>query len=113
MPEPSVPPIAAPWEGVPDKTPEPVPPLNVTPAGGVPPDIETVGLGKPVAVTVCVVPAVKTVKVLLLALVMAGAMGALAGVTLLDALDAAPCPTPLVARTVNVYGVPLVRPVMV
>ena len=30
--------------------------------------------------------------------------------TALDAPDALPAPTPLVATTVNVYGVPFVRP---
>ncbi len=35
------------------------------------------------------------------------------GVTALDAVDAEPVPTPLVADTVNVYAVPLVRPVTV
>jgi hypothetical protein len=42
----------------------------------------------------------------------AGADGGL-GVTLLDAADADPVPTLLVADTVNVYAVPLVNPVMV
>ena len=35
------------------------------------------------------------------------------GVTGLDALDADPVPTKLVAVTVNVYGVPLTKPVTV
>src|SRR6478735_5989329 len=37
----------------------------------------------------------------------------LAGVTALDAAEAGPVPTALVADTVNVYAVPLVRPVTV
>ena len=41
-----------------------------------------------------------------------GAVGA-AGVTLLDAAEAGLVPTLLVAVTVNVYAVPLVRPVTV
>ena len=40
-----------------------------------------------------------------------GAPGALAcGVTAVEAAEAAPVPLALVAVTVNVYGVPLVRP---
>ena len=35
------------------------------------------------------------------------------GVTLLEAVDAAPVPTALVAVTVKVYAVPLLRPVTV
>ena len=42
-----------------------------------------------------------------------GAPGTVAGVTLLDAADAAPVPTALVAVTVKVYAVPLVSPVTV
>ena len=42
-----------------------------------------------------------------------GAPGTTAGVTLLDAADADPVPTLLVAVTVNVYAVPLVSPVTV
>ena len=53
--------------GVPDKT----PPENVTPVGRVPASV-IVGVGEPVAVTVNV-PAVPTTKVVLFALVMAGA----------------------------------------
>src|SRR5438128_8844646 len=62
-----VPPVPA--AGVPLKT--PVPTLNVTPPGNVPVSLKA-GAGKPVAVTVNV-PAVAMVKVVLLALVMAGA----------------------------------------
>ena len=40
-----------------------------------------------------------------------GAIGA--GVTALDAVEAVPVPAELVAETVNVYPVPLVRPVTV
>ena len=40
-----------------------------------------------------------------------GAVGTVAGVTLFDAADAGPVPTELAAVTVNVYAVPLVRPV--
>ena len=39
-----------------------------------------------------------------------GAPGLVAGVTALEAPEAAPSPTPLVATTVNVYGVPFVKP---
>jgi hypothetical protein len=42
-----------------------------------------------------------------------GAPGTVAGVTALDADDAEPVPTALVAVTVNVYETPFVRPVMV
>jgi hypothetical protein len=42
-----------------------------------------------------------------------GAPGTVAGVTLLEASDAALVPTAFVAVTVNVYAVPLVRPVTV
>ena len=42
-----------------------------------------------------------------------GATSAKAGVTEFDAADALPVPTLFVAVTVNVYGVPLVRPVTV
>ena len=40
-----------------------------------------------------------------------GAPGTVAGVTLLDAAEGAPLPFALVAVTVNVYAVPLARPV--
>jgi hypothetical protein len=39
-----------------------------------------------------------------------GAPGTVAGVTLFDAADAGPVPTPFVAMTVKVYAVPFVRP---
>ena len=52
----------------------------------------------------CALPAV--------AVPMVGAPGTVAGVTLLDAADAAPVPTLFVAVTVKVYAVPLVRPVI-
>ena len=42
-----------------------------------------------------------------------GAPGTVAGVTLLEAADAAPAPSPLVAVTVKVYSVPLVSPLTV
>src|SRR5215831_16053642 len=42
-----------------------------------------------------------------------GAPGTVAGVTALDAAEAGPVPAALVAVTVNVYAVPLVRPVTV
>ncbi len=42
-----------------------------------------------------------------------GGSGTAAGVTAFDVLDGDPVPTALVAVTVNVYAVPLVRPVMV
>ena len=41
---------------------------------------------------------------------MVGAPGRVTGVTLLDDPEAAPVPTPLVAVTVNVYGVPFASP---
>src|SRR5207245_601792 len=63
-----VPPVPA--AGVPLKT--PVPTLNVTPPGNVPVSLR-VGVGKPVAVTVKL-PAVATVKVVLFALVIVGAV---------------------------------------
>src|SRR5688572_29603227 len=44
---------------------------------------------------------------------MVGAPGAPSGVTLLEAADAGPVPTALVAVTVKVYAVPLARPVTV
>lgn len=42
-----------------------------------------------------------------------GALGTVAGVTGLVEVEAAPVPAALVAVTVNVYGVPFVRPVTV
>jgi hypothetical protein len=45
------------------------------------------------------------------ALTPVGAPGTVAGVTGEEATEAAPVPIELVAVTVNVYGVPLVRPV--
>jgi hypothetical protein len=42
-----------------------------------------------------------------------GAPGTVAGVTLFDAADEGPVPIALVAFTVNVYAVPLVRPVII
>jgi hypothetical protein len=39
-----------------------------------------------------------------------GAPGTVPGITLFDAADAGPVPAELVAVTVNVYAVPLVRP---
>ena len=51
---------------------------------------------------------------LLVAEILVGTPGAIAaGVTADDALEAAPVPTELVAVTVKVYAVPLVRPVTV
>jgi hypothetical protein len=44
---------------------------------------------------------------------MVGAPGTVAGVTLFDGADGALGPIALVATTVKVYAVPLVRPVMV
>jgi hypothetical protein len=57
------------------------------------------------AMLACAAPAV--------AVPMVGAPGTVAGVTLFDAADAGPVPTPLVAVTVNVYAVPLARPATV
>ena len=48
-----------------------------------------------------------------IAMPMTGAPGTVAGVTALEAEDAGPLPTALVAITVKVYDVPLVRPVTV
>ena len=53
----------------------------------------------------CALPAV--------AVPIVGAPGTPAGVTLFEALDAGPVPATLVAVTVKVYAVPLVRPVTV
>ena len=39
-----------------------------------------------------------------------GAVGRPAGVDVGEVADATPVPTALIARTVNVYGVPFVRP---
>ncbi len=44
---------------------------------------------------------------------MLGAPGAPVGVTALDGADAGPVPASLVAVTVNVYAVPLTRPLIV
>jgi hypothetical protein len=57
------------------------------------------------AVKLTVAPAFPAVAVPI-----AGAPGTVAGVTLLEAVDAVPVPTPLVAVTVKVYAVPLVSP---
>jgi hypothetical protein len=56
-----------------------------------------------------------TVALLLpaVAMLIVGAPGTVAGVTLLDATDTAPVPTPFVAVTVKVYGVPLLSPLTV
>src|SRR5207245_3753352 len=86
-----VPPVPA--AGVPLST--PVVALNVTPLGKVPVSLK-VGVGKPVAVTVKL-PAVPTVNVVLLALVMVGAW-----FTVSVKLCVAFVPTPLAA--VNVMG---------
>jgi hypothetical protein len=40
----------------------------------------------------------------------AGAPGTVAGVTLLEAADPSPVPTPLIALTAKVYAVPLLSP---
>ena len=100
---------ACPLAGVPASSPEPVPPAKVIPVGKVPLNNDTVGDGVPDAVTVKVLPAVNTVNVVAFALVIVGATGVADGVTLFDAADAALAPTPLFARTVNVYATPLVR----
>ena len=47
------------------------------------------------------------------ALTLVGAPGTVAGVTLFEADEADPVPTAFVAVTVNVYAVPLVRPITV
>jgi hypothetical protein len=57
------------------------------------------------ATVACALPAV--------AVPMVGAPGTPWGVTLFEGAEAAPVPTELVALTVNVYDVPLVRPVTV
>src|SRR5207245_7880099 len=86
--------------------------LKVTPEGNVPASLK-VGAGKPVAVTVKL-PAVPTVNVVLLALVMAGAW-----FTVSVKLWVALLPTPLAAVNVMGYvppvpaaGVPLSTPVV-
>jgi len=101
--------LPVPAAGVPLST--PVPALNVTPLGNVP-DSLNVGVGVPVAVTVNV-PAVPTVNVVLLALVITGAVFTVSVKGWLDGV-----PTPLVAVKVMGYvplvpaaGVPLSFPV--
>ena len=84
-----------PAAGVPVNT--PVEAVNVTPEGSAP-DSDNVGVGTPVSVTVNV-PAVPTVKVALVALVIAGA---LVWVTVSVKLCVAFVPTPFWA--VNVIG---------
>ena len=54
---------------------------------------------------ICDVPAIAVTPV--------GVPGTPAGVTLLEAVDSAPEPTALVALTVKVYGMPLVKPPIV
>ena len=93
---------------MPESTPVAV--SNVTPPGNVP-VIASVGIGVPVTVTLNV-PADRTVKVVALALVIAGATGVAVGVTL-TVPDAAPMPTALVALTEQRYIVPLVNPLTV
>jgi len=87
--------------------------VNVTPVGNAPVSLK-VGLGVPVAVTVNV-PAVPTVNVVLLALVITGAV-----FTVSVKLCVALLPTPLLAVNVMEYvpavpdaGVPLRTPVVV
>ena len=65
------------------------------------PPLEAGGAKKTVA---CAFPAVAATD--------GGAPGTVAGVTLLEGADAGPVPTVLVAVTVKVYAVPLVKPVM-
>lgn len=62
-------------------------------------------LGAVKAMETCAFPAV--------AAPMVGAPGTVAGVTLLDAEDAEPVPTALMALTAQVTAVPLVKPVTV
>ena len=66
------------------------------------PPLEAGGVNATVA---CALPAV--------AVPIVGAPGTVAGVTLFDGAEASPVPTAFVAVTVNVYAVPLVRPVTV
>jgi len=102
-----VPPVPAP--GVPLST--PVPGLNVTPVGNVPVSLN-VGLGVPVAVTVNV-PAVPTVKVVLFALGIPGAMFTVS-VKLVIAGEPTPCDAVNVmgyVPAVPAPGVPLSTPV--
>ncbi len=84
--------------GVPEST--PVAAAKCTPVGSAP-DLESVGVGVPVAVTVKD-PAVPVQKVAALPEVIAGACPALIGVTAEEAAEAAPVPLPLVAVTVKV-----------
>src|ERR1700691_617841 len=75
--------------------------LNVTPLGSVPVSL-SVGVGEPVAVTVNV-PAVPTTKLVLFALVIAGALPTVS-VNVCTAL----LPTPLLAVNVILNGLPVV-----
>ena len=82
-------------------------PLALTPPGAdvtvydviAEPPVDAGGVNVTVA---CALPAV--------ALPIVGAPGTAAGVTLLEGAEAGPVPTAFVAVTVNVYAVPLVRP---
>jgi hypothetical protein len=106
---------AVPEAGVPLSVPVPFPlSLNVTPLGSAPVSLSE-GVGLPVAVTVKL-PAVPTVKVVLLALVIAGDVPPLPTVSV--KLWLAAVPTPLLAVKVSGYvpavpeaGVPLSVPV--
>jgi hypothetical protein len=62
-------------------------------------DAETVNV-----TVACVLPAVAAAPV--------GAAGTVAGVTAAEGTEAGPVPPPFFAVAVNVYGVPLVKPVM-
>ena len=96
--------------GVPASVPVPEPAVDakLTPVGKAPVCV-IVGVGPPVVVMVNV-PAAATVKLAELALVMTG--GAIfTGVKVVPA-EGTLVPVTLVAVTVQVYGVPTVRPVM-
>jgi hypothetical protein len=64
-----------------------------------------VAVGEVQLAVACAFPAV--------AVTLVGGPGGPTGVTLFDAAEAAPVPTLLIAATVNVYAVPLVRAVTV
>ena len=97
-------------DGVPESVPVPVPapPANETPVGS-PPVWVIVGVGPPVAV-ILKVPATPTVKVVDVAVVIAG--GAMFTGVKVVVPDAPLDPATLVATVEQVYGVPVVRPVM-
>ena len=89
---------------------KPVAGVNITPVGRVPVS-ESNGAGVPLAVTANV-PGAVTVKLMLPALVMIGAVGVDTGVTI-AVPEGGPMPITLMALTKQVYGVSLTRPMTV